>query len=161
VKSDTVEIKSIRQSRVTEGTWRAEIWLLSWVTMGYWRKVQTVTTNQIWQFWSKIEFSASKWLILALAAYPHFESDTKQRQSVQLNRYNWRNFDYVTCSKAGWRKENFVRHVTVTEGCRFELNSTVCSRTSFQQNMATCGHPNTCLGQQQSSKNISTAQFEW
>jgi hypothetical protein len=47
-----------------------------------------VTTNQIWQFWPKIRFSASKWLILALAAYLRYEFDTKQRQSVQLNSYN-------------------------------------------------------------------------
>jgi len=60
-------------------------------------RIWTVTTKQIWQLWPKI---ASKWLILALA----YEFDTKRRQSVQLNSYNWRNFDYVTASKAGWRK---------------------------------------------------------
>jgi hypothetical protein len=100
----TVEFKSICQSHVMEGTWRAEIWLLSWVTKGYWRKAQTVTTKQIWQFWPKFGFSASKWLILALVAYPHYEFDTKWRQSVQLNSYNWQNFDYVTASKVGWQE---------------------------------------------------------
>jgi len=133
----TVEFKSIRQSRITEGTWCAEIWSLSRVTKGYWRKVRTVTTNQIWQFWPKIRFSASKWLILALAAYLRYEFDTKQCQSIQLNSYNWRNFDHVTASKAGWRKENFVRHVTVTKGCRFELNSTVDSDKNLKSDPLT------------------------
>ena len=36
-----------------------------------------------------------------------------------------RNFGDVTASKVEWRKENFIRRVTVTEGCWFDLNSTV------------------------------------
>jgi len=123
--SHTVEFKSIRQSRITEGTWRVEIWSLSWVTKGYWRKVWTVTVHQIWQFWLKIGFSASKWLILALAAYCRYEFSTKHYQNVQLNSHNWWNFDHVTASKVWWWKENFVRRVTVMEGCRYDLNSTV------------------------------------
>jgi hypothetical protein len=125
ILGSTVEFKSIRQSRIMEGTWRVEIWSLSRVTKGYWWKVRTVTVNQIWKFWLKIGLSASKWLILALAAHHRYEFDTKHCQNVQFNSYNWRNFGDVTASKVEWRKENFVRHVTVTEGCRFDLNSTV------------------------------------
>ena len=43
---DTVEFKSIHQSQVTEGPWHVEIWSLSRVTKGYWRKVRTVTCWQ-------------------------------------------------------------------------------------------------------------------
>jgi hypothetical protein len=36
-----------------------------------------LTVDQIWQFSLKIGLSASKWLILALAAHHHYEFDTK------------------------------------------------------------------------------------
>ena len=74
---------------------------------------------------------------------PRYEFDTKQRQSVQLNSYNWRNFDYVTASKAGWRKD---RHVTVTEGCRFELNSTVVAMMMIGKQMWKPSHSLRTLG---------------
>jgi len=68
------------------------------------------------------------------SSVPGYEFDAKQRQSVQLNSYN---FDCVIASEAGWRKEIFVRHVMVTEECQFELNSTVFSTKSsyIQKNL--------------------------
>ena len=63
--------------------------------------------NQIWQFWPKIQLSASKWQIFAPAAVHRYAFEANHHQNVLFNSHNWRNLDHVTASKTRWRKQNF------------------------------------------------------
>ena len=123
----TVEFKSICQSHVTEGMCRNMVAVTH--HKGVLMKGLNCDNNQIWQFWPKIRLSASKWQIFAPAAGTPLciwgQSPPKCIVQHWFNSHNSQNVVLVTASKTRWRKQNFVRCVTVTEGCRFDLNSTV------------------------------------
>ena len=62
--------------------------------------------------------------------FVRFEQHTSGCWSRILD--TWRISDPVMVSHVTWRKQHFVRHVTVTKGCRFDRNPTVFDLEVFQ-----------------------------
>ena len=105
-------------------------WSLSHVTKGYWWKVWTMTITKYGSSGPKFGFLPVNGKF-SLQWVRHYAFEANHHQNVLFNNHNQWNLDHVTASKTRWWKQNFVRCVTVMEGCRFDLNSTVSALSDF------------------------------
>jgi hypothetical protein len=112
------------ESRVTEGTWRAEIWLLSRVTKGYWRNVWSVTMAKYGNSGRKlgcqpVNFCSSGVPLLWIWHHepPKMSGSTAiHNEILAMSRVSiWFEF-YSTLSRRPWISTshgNYVGHVSV------------------------------------------------
>ena len=111
------------RSRVTEGTWCVEIWALSWVMEGSWRKVKYCQRYDNFSQNSDIPYIKGLfWVQRCTTAVDFMTNWSKQCWNIEIL---WWNSVPVTAPKARQQNENFVRRVMVTEGWWIDRNCTI------------------------------------
>ena len=65
--------------------------------------------------------------ILVPAAYRHLKFNPQHCRNGWTEGSTWQNFVHITGFQVKWWKDNFIRHITVTEGWRIYWDCTVSS----------------------------------